>query len=376
MIPGVNDAKTMFNRESSARLTRFPVRAFDGRLEGEVEAAGQPTLQMKPVENNIELGILSIPLDKDIAANCAIRSDELDLGGAIANIFQSDLDERNGTDVSRGIEVVAVRDTPVLVARHIVRNDRGVLFDRTMAVTSRDGFSLLCEVTDGGYSQTLLRVVSRFAASLVIADANQRRGVEVFETRFHTNGAIGYCRIAFETRANEGTETKSCEAVTFDKEAGWQGLSLFRSSVTNKAGEFESLGSFIKAGANPSFRYNVKRTGKNAYSYRLTEGETQNSGKFSAPSPVRREASYTSNFKDVISGKKKSISMVEFDSKPGAILAPVAVKESDRSIILTYPDSIETCTFDDEWRCKERTIRTKDGALRTEVRRLFVREPQ
>lgn len=377
IVPGENDAKTLFNRETTTRLSRYPIRAFDGRLEGEVEAVGQPTLEMKHVDGDIELALLSIPLDKGTTADCALRMDGIDLGPGLARQLQGDITEKKANVVSTAVEVVAVRDTPTLVARHILsakQNGREVMFDRTMAATSRDGFSLICDIASGGYAKTFVRVVSRLGASMAISGTNANLGVDVFESRSLNTG--GYCRTDFETRSGAGNETKSCNALSFDKAAGWRGISAYRASVSNKAGEIESVGLFMKIDPNPSFRYGIKRTGKRSYSYTLTGENGETRGDFSAPAPVRREASYASSFRDVLSGKKPSVTMVEFDSKPGATISSVVTKKSDREISLTSNDTVESCLVDAATLCEWRMVHSKEGELRSQIRRLFTRDPQ
>ncbi len=376
--PAAPDPKEQLLRETTTPLKRYPVRAFEGKFESEVEAFDQPTLKMMPATSGFDIAVLSIPLDKDVVAHCALRETDGDIGPSLARTLRSTVEGEKGARVlSHGAEVVYVRDTPILAAREILsvtRDGKDRTLDYSMTGTSRDGFSILCDIGSGGYAQTFLRVTSRFAAAMVVTNAPQKLGVEVWDEKVLSS--IGYCRSTFAHRGNEGEHRLACNSIEFDDTKGWQGNTVQSTSNADKSGATLSEHAWVKIDPNPAFTVDVTRSAKLTYAYTIASGETRKSGTFASPSPVRRETSFGSEFKDVIRGKKTRFTFESFDAPPTKTYATVVSKSTDESILLTYDDRVQECFVDDMWRCKKRVTRASSRETRIVSSRVFVREPQ
>lgn len=371
------DYDALSEREVSGTYPVHPVTALSGSFTAQLQATAPADIKSGAGGDGTPESTLTFRIGSAQPVTCTVRGARADAGMWIQqklDDIKKVLDQRGiqgrfgmpdvGVEVEGNHPVMYV-DVPVAIGAG-AQERKGLL---KLAVSPRDGGSVLCLHDEVGYKKTFRKVVGALVTSAnVTGDRPQPVYTEIGVAKVEGK-TVGFAEL-YEYL--EGAQTRTVQVISIaankklDGKPTWVVSDAVRSTIATTKGEVQSIKSIVAQNKKTVTSIELKR-GKagNDYVYDGTVNGTKVKGSFMSPRPIETEGALALRMQNVASGKAKDLKYLVYaeDVKIEGPIEVTATREDPKTISHKSEDGRVWTTTIDALGLPERTMysRDKDG---------------
>jgi hypothetical protein len=367
------DYSALGEREVSGTYPVHPVNLLNGAFTAQLQATAPPEVKAASNSDGTPEAQMTFRIGSSSPMSCWVRGARSDAGMAIQqklDDLKKQMDQRgikgrfDTPDVAVEVEgnhPVLYADVPVTVGSGTAEK-KGLI---KLAVSPRDGGSLLCMHDEVGYKKTFRRIVGGLVTTAnVSGDRPQPVYTEISLAKIEGK-TIGYTEL-YEFA--EPTQVRTVKLMTLaamkkvDGKPTWTVTDAVRSIIATPKGEVTSIKSIAMVNKKPVTSMELKRGSKNDFVYDGTVNGTKVKGSFTAPRALETEGALAARMQQLASGKPKELKYLTYDEeqKVEAMIEVTATREDPKTLNHKADDGRVWTTAIDALGLPERTIYTRD----------------